>query len=49
LVLKPGGKIPLRKCNCRREDNIRIDFEEKEYKNVKWIDVADERSNSGLM
>jgi hypothetical protein len=28
---------------------IGMDFEEIEYKIVKWIDVAHDRSNSGLM
>jgi hypothetical protein len=28
LVLKPEGNRPLRKCNCGREDKIRMDFEE---------------------
>jgi hypothetical protein len=32
LVLKPERKRPLRKCNCRREDNIRMDFEEIDKK-----------------
>jgi hypothetical protein len=49
LVLNPEGKIPLRKCDCGREDNIRVDFEEIVYRIAKWIDVAHERSNSGLM
>jgi hypothetical protein len=35
LVLKSEGKRPLRKCICVREDNIRMDFEEIEYKSVK--------------
>jgi hypothetical protein len=49
LILKPEGKRPLRKCNCGREDNIRMDFEKTEYKSVKWIDVAHDKSNSRKM
>ena len=28
FVAKPKGKYPLRKINCRREDNIKCSFKE---------------------
>ena len=40
LVGKPEGKRPLGRTWRRREDNIRIDFQEVGCRGMDWIDLA---------
>jgi len=40
LVVKPGGKGPLRRPKSRWEDNIKIDLQEVEWRGMDWIDLA---------
>jgi ribosome biogenesis protein Nip4 len=43
LVLKPEGKIQLRKPRHRWENNIRTDLNERRWKGVDWIDLVQYR------
>jgi hypothetical protein len=43
LVGKPEGKRPLGRPRRRWVDNIRMDFREREWDGVDWIDVAQDR------
>jgi hypothetical protein len=40
LVVKPEGKIPLRKPRHRWEDNITMDLQELGCGGVDWINLA---------
>jgi hypothetical protein len=40
MVGKPEGKKPLARPRRRREDNIRMDMRETEWKSVDWIHLA---------
>jgi hypothetical protein len=43
LVGKPERKRPLRRTNCRWDDNIKVDLQEVGCWGVKWIDLARDR------
>jgi len=43
LMGKPEGKKPLGKPRRRREDNIKMDFQEVGYGGVDWIELAQDR------
>jgi hypothetical protein len=43
LVGKPEGKRPLGKYRRRREDNIKMDLREIEWRGMEWIDLAQNR------
>jgi hypothetical protein len=43
LVVKPEGKIPLRRIRCIWENNIRMDLGEIWWDNVNWIHLAQGR------
>jgi hypothetical protein len=43
LVGKPDGKRPLRRPRCRWHDNIKMDFREKGWGSMDWIDVPQDR------
>jgi len=40
LVGKPEGKGPLRRHNCRREDNINMDLQEVGCEGMDWNELA---------
>ena len=40
LVGKPEGKIPLGRCRCRQEDNIKMDLQEVGCGGMDWIELA---------
>ena len=40
LVGKPGGKRPLARLEHRWENNIKIDLQEVGWRNMDWIDLA---------
>jgi hypothetical protein len=42
-VGKPEGKRPLGRPRSRREDKIRIDIQEVEWRGKDWIDLAQDR------
>jgi hypothetical protein len=44
LVRKPEGKRPLRRPRHGWKDNIRIDLREREWEDVDWFHVAQDRS-----
>jgi hypothetical protein len=43
LVGKPEGKRPLGRPRCRREDNIRMDFQEVGIGYEYWIGLSQDR------
>ena len=43
LVGKPEGKTPLGRPRRRREDNIKMDFEEVGRGCVDWMELAQDR------
>jgi len=43
LVGKPEGKRPLGRHRHRREDNIKMDFQEVGCEDVDWIELARDR------
>jgi hypothetical protein len=43
LVGKPEGKRPLGRPRCRWVDNIKIDFRERGWISMAWIDLAQDR------
>jgi len=43
LVGKPEGKTPLGRPKRRREDNIKMDFQEVGYEGMDWISLAQDR------
>jgi hypothetical protein len=43
LVEKPGGKRPLGKPRCRREDNIKMDLQEAGGGCGDWLEAAQDR------
>jgi hypothetical protein len=40
---KLGGKRPLGRLRRRWEDNTKMDIQENWYRDMGWIDLADER------
>jgi hypothetical protein len=42
-VGNPERKRPLGRHRHRREDNIKMDFREKEWGGMDWIDLAQDR------
>jgi hypothetical protein len=40
LVGRPGGKKPLGRPRCRREDNIKMDLQEVGSGVMDWIELA---------
>jgi hypothetical protein len=44
LVGKPDGKRPLGRPRRRSVDNIRIDLGEVGWRDVDWIDLAQDRN-----
>jgi len=40
LVGKPEGKRPLGRTRLRREDNIKMDFQEVGCEGMDWMDLA---------
>jgi hypothetical protein len=49
LVGKLEGKRPLRRPRRRWEDNINTDLREVEWRDVKRIDLAQDRAVGGLL
>jgi hypothetical protein len=43
LVGKREGKRPLGRPRCRREDNIKMDFQEVGCGSIVWIELAQDR------
>jgi len=43
LVGRPKGKRPLRRPSCRWEDNIKMDFGEREIDGANWIRLTQNR------
>jgi hypothetical protein len=43
LVEKPAGNRPLERPRRRKEDNIKMDFQEVGCGGMDWIDLAQER------
>jgi hypothetical protein len=43
LVGKPEGKRPLGKPRRKWKDNIRMDFRERGWGGMDWIDLAQDR------
>jgi len=43
LVGKPEGRRPLGRHRCRREDNIKMDFQELRCGCMDWIEMAQDR------
>ena len=43
FVKKPEGKKPLGRPRRRREDKIRMDIQEVEWRGMDWIDLAQNR------
>jgi hypothetical protein len=43
LVRKPRGKRPLGRLRRRWEDNIKIDLQEVGYRDMDWIELAQDR------
>jgi hypothetical protein len=43
LVGKPVGKRPLGRPRRRWEDNIKMDLQEVECRDMDWIDLAQDR------
>jgi hypothetical protein len=43
LVGKPEGNRPLRRPKCRWIDNIKMDLRERQWEDMDWIDLAQER------
>ena len=40
---KPEGKRPLGRPRRRKEDNIKIDLQEVELRDMEWIDLAQDK------
>ncbi|KAJ4428332.1 hypothetical protein ANN_24351 [Periplaneta americana] len=49
LVGRPEGKRPLGRPRRRWEDNIKMDVREVGYDDRDWINLAQDRTNVGLM
>ena len=49
LVGKPEGKRHLERPRRRWEDNIKMDLREVGCDPGEWIDLAEDRTNGGLM
>ena len=43
LVRKPGGKRPLGRLMCKREDNIKMALHEVGCEDMDWIELAQDR------
>jgi len=43
MVGKPEGKRPLGRPRRRKEDNIKIDLQEVELRDMEWIDLAQDK------
>ena len=43
LLWKPEEKRPLGRSRLRWEDNIKMDFQEVEFGDMDWIDLAQDR------
>ena len=43
LVVKPVGKRPLGRPRRRWEDNIKMDLQEVGWRDIDWIDLAQDR------
>jgi len=43
LVGKPGGKRPLGRLMCKREDNIKMALHEVGCEDMDWIELAQDR------
>jgi len=43
LVGKPDGKRPLGRTRHRWEDNIKMDLQEVGYRDMNWIELAQDR------
>jgi hypothetical protein len=44
-VGKPEGKRPLGRPRLRREDNIKMDFQELGYGGMDWIGLGQDRAS----
>jgi hypothetical protein len=44
LVGKPEGERPLGRPRCRWVDNINIDLREREWDDMDWIKLAQDRN-----
>ena len=47
LAEKPEGKRPLGRPRHRWEDNIKIDLQEVECRDMDWIQLAPDRDSGG--
>ena len=47
LVGKPEGKRPRGRPRLRWEDNIKMDLQEVECRDMDWIDLAQDRDKWG--
>ena len=45
FVKKPEGKKPLGRPRRRREDKIRMDIQEVEWRGMDWIDLNKDRDS----
>jgi hypothetical protein len=46
LVLKPEGKRPVGSPGYRRDDNIKMDFQEVRCRVMDWIELDPDRDRS---
>jgi hypothetical protein len=44
-VGKPEGKRPLRRPECRWEDNVKLDLRELGWGGMNWTDLAEDRDH----
>jgi len=49
LVERPDEQRPLGRPNRRCNDNIKMDLEERKWKNADWIDFDKVRQNVGML
>jgi hypothetical protein len=49
LVGKPEGKRPLGRPRCKWEDNIKMDFRDKGWGGMGWIELVQDRDQWGLL
>ena len=47
LVGKPEGKRPSGRTRCRWENNIKIDIQDLGCGDIRWINLAQDRTGDG--